>query len=214
MSLARRVHAIASDLLGSSEFKVDDLLAFHRAQFGGARMEGEGGGAGEGEGGAGDEGDGSEGDAPNFTQADLDRIVKDRLAQERKKYADYPELKRKAAEAMSETERAVAEARETGRTEALSKVGERLVAAEFKAVGAAKDADVSALLDDLNLAKFVGDDGEPKTDEITAAVDRWAAAAGGGKRFKGGADQGRRQTSSDTESAERDAARKLFGSGS
>lgn len=34
-----------------------------------------------------------------FTQADVDRIVADRLARERGKYADYDELKRKAADA-------------------------------------------------------------------------------------------------------------------
>ena len=31
-----------------------------------------------------------------FTQADIDRAVKDRLARERKKYADYNDLKSKA----------------------------------------------------------------------------------------------------------------------
>jgi hypothetical protein len=34
-----------------------------------------------------------------FTQDELDQIVKDRIARERKKYADYPELQKKAAEA-------------------------------------------------------------------------------------------------------------------
>jgi hypothetical protein len=36
--------------------------------------------------------------AAEFTQADLDRIVKERLAREREKYADYKELKAAAAE--------------------------------------------------------------------------------------------------------------------
>ena len=40
----------------------------------------------------------SGGDAPKFTQADLDRVVGDRLARESKKYADYDELKKAAAE--------------------------------------------------------------------------------------------------------------------
>jgi len=40
-----------------------------------------------------------------FTQADIDRAVKDRLARERKKYADYNELKSKA-DKLSELEQA------------------------------------------------------------------------------------------------------------
>lgn len=38
-------------------------------------------------------------DDKTFTQADVDRIVQDRLAQEKKKYADYDDLKAKAARA-------------------------------------------------------------------------------------------------------------------
>ena len=41
--------------------------------------------------------DGNQGAERMFSQADLDRIVQDRVARERQKYADYEELKGKAA---------------------------------------------------------------------------------------------------------------------
>lgn len=74
------------------------LIDFHRQHFGDARMEGEGGG---GEGGAGGAGGGEGGGAggsgntytPPATQADLDRLVSDRLARERQKYADHEQFK-------------------------------------------------------------------------------------------------------------------------
>jgi hypothetical protein len=43
--------------------------------------------------------DAGDGGAKTFTQADVDRIVRDRLERERAKYADYDDLKAKAAEA-------------------------------------------------------------------------------------------------------------------
>jgi hypothetical protein len=42
---------------------------------------------------------GSAGAAKTFTQADLDRVVRERLERERAKYADYDELKAKAEDA-------------------------------------------------------------------------------------------------------------------
>lgn len=80
---------------------VADLLAFHRAHFGDARMENEEGGAQEQEGEAKQE--------QTFTQADLDRILADRLKREREatkaKYADYDDLKAKAGEKATADER-------------------------------------------------------------------------------------------------------------
>lgn len=43
-----------------------------------------------------------------FTQADLDRIVKERVQRERAKYADYDDLKAKAGEAATAEERIAA----------------------------------------------------------------------------------------------------------
>ena len=43
--------------------------------------------------------DAGNGGAKTFTQADVDKIVRERIAREREKYADYDELKARAAEA-------------------------------------------------------------------------------------------------------------------
>lgn len=107
-----------------------------------------------------------------FTQAELDRIVADRVSRERAKYADYGDLKKKAAAAQSAEERALAEAEQRGRTAALAAATPRLVAAELRAAAAGR-VDKSALdgfLAYADLSKFVGDDGEPDTKAIEAVV--------------------------------------------
>jgi hypothetical protein len=79
----------------------------NRSLYAGWRMEGEGEG---GEGGEGGEPKGKEADS--FTQADVDRIVAERLKREREatktKYADYDDLKAKAAGAQTAEERIAA----------------------------------------------------------------------------------------------------------
>lgn len=118
-----------------------------------------------------------------FTQAELDAIVADRLARERKKYGDYDDLKtrlskfeeaeeeRKKAE-MTETERLSAELAEAqrkateaeeARQSALSSINQRLIESEFKAQ--ARDANIPAdrIAAALKLADLsevvVGEDG-------------------------------------------------------
>lgn len=97
---------------------------------------------------------------------------------------------------LSEAEKAVAEAEARGRTAAITEFGERLVRSNFIAEAARRNPefDAASVLDDLNLRRFVGDDGEPDTDAITKSVER-LIPAGGGPRF-GNADQGPRGTSS------------------
>lgn len=107
---------------------VDDLLAFHRARFGDARME-------DGEDGGGDNGEsaGAEGDQGNqeqsFTQAELDKIVKERVARERAKYADYNDLKVKAGQAKTLEER-IADLERTG-SESVQRALRAEIAGEF-----------------------------------------------------------------------------------
>lgn len=59
---------------------------------------------GDAPGGAPDPKNDTKGADKTFTQADLDKLVKDRLERERKKYADYEDLKAKA-ERLSELEK-------------------------------------------------------------------------------------------------------------
>jgi hypothetical protein len=79
---------------------------------------------------------------------------------------------------MGEAERAVAEAEERGRTTALGKLGQRLVLSEFKAAAAGKSLPVGEWLEDLNLSKYVGPDGEPDTKAISTTVERFATLRG------------------------------------
>jgi hypothetical protein len=75
---------------------------------------------------------------------------------------------------MTEAERAVIEAEERGRKSAVSAYGERLARTEFIAEAARRNPgfDAAAVLDDLNLARYIGEDGEPDSKAITAAVGR------------------------------------------
>jgi hypothetical protein len=97
------------------------------------------------------------------------------------------ELDKFRAAAMTETEKAVAEAKASGATEALKAAGPRLVRAEFRAAaaGSIDKQTLDAYLEDADLSKFLGDDGEPDLKAIEARIKR----LGGGKPadFDGGA---------------------------
>lgn len=77
-----------------------DTFARNRALFGDSRMEADGGDGGDGDGDGGGKGDEGKKTDDAFTQADVDRIVAERLKREREatrtKYADYDDLKKKA----------------------------------------------------------------------------------------------------------------------
>lgn len=107
--------------------------------------EGGDGGAG-GASGAGDGGQGGDGgDAgKTFTQADVDRIIAQRLQRATAEYSDYAELKEKAsqldelqAQNASDHEKALAAARKEVRDEVTGKTRAQLVNAEARALAAA-----------------------------------------------------------------------------
>ena len=91
--------------------------------------------------------------------------------------ATKAELEKLRASTMSEQEKAVAAAKTEGAREAALTAGRRLAAAEFRAAAAGRLSDAGAALELIDLARFVGDDGEPDTKAIAAAVDKIAAAA-------------------------------------
>lgn len=83
------------------------------------------------------------GGGQTFTQADIDRIVGERLAREREKYKDYEDLKKKAAEfdkiqeaQKSDLQKAqeAAKKAEEEKQKALAAANERLIKAEVKVV--------------------------------------------------------------------------------
>jgi hypothetical protein len=114
-------------------------------------------------------------------------------AKENKAAAAEVEKARKAA--MSESERAVAEAEERGRMAAVTSYGQRLARTEFIAEAAKRNGgyDATSILDDLNLARYIGEDGEPDSKAIASAVARLipeaSAAAPVPPAFDGGARQ-------------------------
>jgi hypothetical protein len=151
-------------------------LVRHRNLF--SRDPEEGGGGGGNTEDAGKEG--GQGNPPKtFTQEDLDRIVGERLNRQKAQFADYDELKRKAAEAETlrkqvetDAEKAVREAREAAVAEERAKSAPRLVGAEFRAAakGVLTDAQRDAFLEDADLTKYLTATGEVDVAKVEAKV--------------------------------------------
>jgi hypothetical protein len=98
------------------------------------------------------------------------------------------ELDKVRASAMTETEKAVAEAKAAGMAEAARVAGPRLVRAEFRAAAAGQvdKETLDAYLEDVDLTRFLDDAGEPDVKAIAARIKR----LGGGRTaasFDGGA---------------------------
>ena len=109
----------------------------------------------------------------SFTQADLDRIVADRLAREKAKFGDYEDLKRKAAEfdkgqqaQLSEQEKLKAEleAEKAKGSKATEAANQRMMKAELKLQAAAQGVPADRIAAVMKLADTaaltVGEDGE------------------------------------------------------
>lgn len=95
---------------------------------------------------------------------------------EAKKAADELEKLRRAA--MSEQERAIAEATDAGYKRALSEIGSRLVDAEIKAAAAGRftEGQMTVLLQGLNRTAFLADDGTVDVKSVQAFVEGLAPA--------------------------------------
>lgn len=89
------------------------------------------------------------------------------------------ELEQFKRQAMSDTEKAVADAKAAGRLEALADVGGRLAAAEIRAAAAGRltDEQLATLTEGLNLAAFLSDDGEVDQAKVAKFVDGIAPKA-------------------------------------
>lgn len=90
---------------------------------------------------------------------------------EAKKAADELDKLRRAA--MTEQERAIAEATDAGYKRALSEIGTKLVDAEIKAAAAGRftDGQMGVLLQGLNRAAFLAVDGSVDVKSVQAFVD-------------------------------------------
>lgn len=134
----------------------------------------------------------AEPEEPKDWQAEATRLQEE-LAKARKWEArakeNHAKVQQYEREKLPEAERAVAEAEQRGRTAAVAQFGKRLARTEFDAAAARRnpDYDTAGPLEYVDLGKFVGEDGEPDTKAITAAVERLIPApAGGTPSFDGG----------------------------
>ena len=179
---------------------IDDLLKFHAARFGDARMEE--GAEGEDEGGKGSEGGKGKGAGATsekgfpegvaleeMTSPQREAYWKDKARKHEERNKAFGNLTPEALKAMqdkaskhdemerdlmSDKDKAVAEARDAARAEATP----RVVRAEFKAAakGVLSNDQLAALLEDRDLSKYVNADGEPDEDKILKLVTAFAPA--------------------------------------
>jgi hypothetical protein len=87
--------------------------------------------------------------------------------------------------AMTDHEKAVANAKAEGMAEAMKTAGTRLAAAELKSAAAAKGLNLSEVSDLINVAQFVDDQGEVDEKAIQKAVDKLAKLAPSGPNRSG-----------------------------
>lgn len=104
----------------------------------------------------------------------LDAERKARSEAEKAAKAATAELEKLRKLTMSETEKAIAEARAAARAELMAEVGAERVENAVRAATAGRNVDADALLDGLDRARFLTDDGKPDTQKITEWVDRIA----------------------------------------
>lgn len=126
---------------------------------------------------------------PPASQADLDRIVQERLGRLQKQYGMTPEeakaLKDRTDklefDLSSETEKAVKAAQDEARKAALAEANPRAVRAEFKAEakGVLTKEQLDALLDDLDLSKYLTADGDVDEEKIANKIKAFAPAGNG-----------------------------------
>lgn len=113
--------------------------------------------------------------------ADLGDAGQRALAEERRaRKAAEKQLADLRKQSMSEQERAVAEAKAAGLAEANKAAGPRLVRAEFRAAASGRldKQTLDAYLEDVDLGKFLTDDGEPDTKAIEARIKRLGGGTG------------------------------------
>lgn len=162
-----------------------------------------------------------------FTQAELDRIIRDRLDRERQKYDDYDDLKKAKdeldalkAEQMSELEKAQARAAdlEAERDRAVMEANDRLIKAAFVAAaaqaGAAHPEDAFALADLGGVE--IGEDGQVTgvEDAVKALVEAGRLPMSDKRRAPGldggaGGGQGPGKKAPELSDEEREMARKM-----
>lgn len=110
-------------------------------------------------------------------KAEYDRVLAESRKHEDRAKANSTaakELEKLRLTAMTDQERAVAEAKAQGLAEGVRSASSKVVEAEVRAAAKGRVADVDALVEVLDPSKFLTDDGEVDRDAINAWVDRFA----------------------------------------
>lgn len=122
-------------------------------------------------------------------QAKLEEATKESRkweARSKENHQAKTELEKQRQAAMTDAERAIAEAETKGRTAAASEFGKRLATAEIKTAATEAGADLTGVFDYLDLSRFVGEDGEPDEKAVKAFVDGLPKKDPGTPSFDGG----------------------------
>lgn len=175
-----------------------ELFSLHRGIFGGHCMTtspvegGDNGAGGDGTGanaGGQNRGPGSDGTKPLAEMTVEERAEyfekkANRLQSNLRAYGDYDQIKAERDQlktaGQTDQEKATAAAKAEGRTEAASEWMPRVVTAEFKAAfKGTKTADqIAALLEPLDLSKFLTEKGDVDTDKVTKYAASFGSSAG------------------------------------
>jgi hypothetical protein len=94
--------------------------------------------------------------------------------------AAVKELARLKREGMSDVEKKVDEAVAAARAEERTRAGERVARSAFLAAAKGRIENAKEVLDDINLRRYVDDDGEVDDDAIAKLVDKLAPGKGNG----------------------------------
>ena len=140
---------------------------------------------------------------PVYDQAYVDQLRRESARYRNEAKAKERELTALQRSALPEQERAVQEAVDKAVAEAVAAerktFGARLTRTTFQAAAAEKGVPLDAILEDLDLGRFINDDGEPDTKRITATVERFAALAAPKTPERQSFDGGPRQTAAQTD---------------
>lgn len=121
----------------------------------------------------------TEGDTPDVESLtaeiskwkELSRKNEDRAKANAKAATELEELR---AQSMTDQERAVAQARQEARQEALIEAGQGRAVDAIRAAAAGRPVDVEALVEGIDPTRFLGDTGEPDREAIEQWVSRVA----------------------------------------
>jgi hypothetical protein len=140
-----------------------------------------------------DQGDTSETDTTDW-KAEAEKWKRLSRENETRFKGNAKKLEELQASAMSDGEKAVAEAEKRGRTAALTEVSTRVAAAEIKAALTGVVPDPSVIVEDINLARYVTETGDVDTDAVAALKAKFVVIAAKAPPIPGGADGGARGT--------------------